>query len=117
MGWHAIGMDGTYRGSGDEVGVPGAGRDFDIIVAVFLFGCLSEDVAEDATMGSGRVGKRTRKRRRMTTHGDSGSVRCGHTDIWKRAQISTFCSAVFAIRPMSAGEEGTRAGDSHYWRW
>lgn len=38
-------MNGTYCGCGDDIGVPCAGRDLDVIVAVFLFGCLSEDVA------------------------------------------------------------------------
>ena len=40
-------MNGTYCGCGDEIGIPGAGRDLDVIVAVFFFSCLSENVAKE----------------------------------------------------------------------
>ena len=75
--------DGTYHGRGDQVGVPSAGGDFDVIIAIFLQCCLTKDMTENAIM-------RSRCGCAVDVCAVADGERLGHTDIWKRAQTGGF---------------------------
>ena len=79
--------DGTYRGRGDQVSVPSAGGDFDVVVTMFLLRCLTKDMAENAMV-------RSRHGCGVDACAVADGKKLGLTDIWKGARTWTFFGAL-----------------------